>query len=58
MDAESVSEAVKDYAEQNGYTTIVLASRNLSGLNPIIFGSTASRIAQIANTNLLLTFVE
>ncbi|MDR2790099.1 MAG: universal stress protein [Campylobacteraceae bacterium] len=58
MEAEIVSEAVKDYAEQNGYTTIVLASRNLSGLNPIIFGSTASRIAQIANTNLLLTFVE
>ncbi|MDR2080273.1 MAG: universal stress protein [Campylobacteraceae bacterium] len=58
MEAEVVSEAVKDYAEQNGYTTIVLASRNLSGLNPIIFGSTASRIAQIADTNLLLTFVE
>jgi nucleotide-binding universal stress UspA family protein len=58
MDAEIVSEAIKDYAEQNGYTTIVLASRNLSGLNPIIFGSTASKIAQIANTNLLLTFVE
>ncbi|MDR1614214.1 MAG: universal stress protein [Campylobacteraceae bacterium] len=58
LDAEVVSEAIKDYAEQNGYTTIVLASRNLSGLNPIIFGSTASRIAQIANTNLLLTFVE
>jgi nucleotide-binding universal stress UspA family protein len=58
MEAEIVSEAVKDYAEQNGYTTIVLASRNLSGLNPIIFGSTASKIAQIADTNLLLTFVE
>jgi nucleotide-binding universal stress UspA family protein len=58
MEAEIVSEAVKDYAEQNGYTTIVLASRNLSGLNPVIFGSTASRIAQIADTNLLLTFVE
>ncbi|MDR2635588.1 MAG: universal stress protein [Campylobacteraceae bacterium] len=58
LDAETVSESVKEYAEQNGYTTIVLASRNLSGLNPIIFGSTASKIAQIANTNLLLTFVE
>ncbi|MDR1007525.1 MAG: universal stress protein [Campylobacteraceae bacterium] len=58
IDAEIVSEAVRDYAQQNGYTTIVLASRNLSGLNPIIFGSTASKIAQIADTNLLLTFVE
>lgn len=58
IDAETVSEAVRDYAQQNDYTTIVLASRNLSGLNPIIFGSTASKIAQIADTNLLLTFVE
>ncbi|MDR1976346.1 MAG: universal stress protein [Campylobacteraceae bacterium] len=58
IEAEIVSEAVRDYAQQNGYTTVVLASRNLSGLNPIIFGSTASKIAQIANANLLLTFVE
>ncbi|MDR3177504.1 MAG: universal stress protein [Campylobacteraceae bacterium] len=55
---ESVSEAIKKYAQDNGYTLTVLASRNIAGLNPIIFGSTASKIAQIVDTNLLITFVD
>jgi nucleotide-binding universal stress UspA family protein len=55
---ESVSEEIKKYAEQNEYTLTVLASRNISGLNPIIFGSTASKIAQVVDTNLLITFAE
>ncbi|MDR0408478.1 MAG: universal stress protein [Campylobacteraceae bacterium] len=55
---ESVSEAIKKYAQENDYTLMVLASRNIAGLNPIIFGSTASKIAQIVDANLLITFVE
>jgi nucleotide-binding universal stress UspA family protein len=55
---ESVSEAIKDFAQKNSYTLTILASRNAAGLNPIIFGSTASKIAQIVDTNLLITFVE
>jgi nucleotide-binding universal stress UspA family protein len=54
----SVSETIKKYADENDYTLTVLASRNATGLNPIIFGSTASKIAQIVDTNLLITFVE
>jgi len=55
---ESVSEAIKEYADKNDYTLTVLASRNIAGLNPIIFGSTASKIAQVVDTNLLITFVD
>ncbi|MDR1554764.1 MAG: universal stress protein [Campylobacteraceae bacterium] len=55
---ESVSETIKKYAHENEYTLTVLASRNIAGLNPIIFGSTASKIAQVVDTNLLITFVE
>ncbi|MFV0482443.1 MAG: universal stress protein [Campylobacteraceae bacterium] len=54
----NISETIKDYAENNGFSLTVLASRNLAGLSPIIFGSTASKIAQVVNTNLLITFVK
>ncbi|MDR0579268.1 MAG: universal stress protein [Campylobacteraceae bacterium] len=55
---DSVSEAIKKYAHDNGYTLTVLASRNVAGLSPIIFGSTTSKIAQLVDTNLLITFVD
>lgn len=54
---DNISQTIKEYAEKNDYTLTVLASRNLAGLSPIIFGSTASKIAQTLDTNLLITFV-
>ena len=54
----NISDTIKEYADKNGFSLTVLASRNLAGLSPIIFGSTASKIAQIVDTNLLITFVE
>lgn len=54
----NISDTIKEYAEKNDFTLTVLASRNLAGLSPIIFGSTASKIAQVVDTNLLITFVE
>ena len=54
----NISDTIKEYAQKNDFSLTVLASRNLAGLNPIIFGSTASKIAQVVDTNLLITFVE
>lgn len=54
----NISDTIKEYVDNNGFTLTVLASRNLAGLSPIIFGSTASKIAQVVDTNLLISFVE
>lgn len=54
---ESISDTVESFAKKNDYTLTVLASRNIAGLSPIIFGSTASKIAQNVGTNLLITFI-